>query len=59
MTVGKRVLRVQFATPGAHGVVAESTPEDAAEALRVASAALQEHAAAVAPLFARVTRKMT
>lgn len=59
VTVRKRAVRVQFATPDAHGVVTDASREDAEEAIHIARAALRQHAQSLAPLFDRVARSLT
>lgn len=59
VTVGKRAFRVQFADASSQGVVVEGGQEGAEEARRIARRGLQQHAAALAPLFEKVARSLT
>jgi hypothetical protein len=59
VTIQQQAFRVRFASLEAHGVVAEGEGQRAEEALAIARAALEQQAANLAPLFAKVARSMT
>jgi len=58
VTVGKRSYRVQFVDAASEGVVVDGGP-GAEAARRTALHAMRKHAAALAPLFAKVARAHT
>jgi len=59
VTVQHRLFRVRFVSIDAQGIVVDGQGEGAEDARRAARAALQQHAARLAPLFEKASRAKT
>lgn len=59
VNVSQHTFRVQFVDEASQGIIDDDAHAGAAEALRLARAALQKYRAELAPLFEKISRSRT